>query len=142
MAASEAIIGWDSMLEVEDAPGSGVFVALAEITNIQPPNKTADKVDVTHMKSPNRTKEKRAGLIDPGDAPYELNHIPGSATDVFLVAWNGDGTTRSTRITYPNAHTQTFPAFVGSYAPKSFNASAVITSTLTLTIAGAVVEGP
>lgn len=136
MAASQAITGYNSTFEVETAPGSGVFTFLAEVTDITPPNAKADQVEVTHMQSPGRAKEFVQGMTDYGDMTLKLNHIPSSATDDFISAWRADGTTRSTRITYPNAQTSVTPAFVLGYAPDNFNPGAALKATLTLKCAG------
>lgn len=139
MAASNAIIAFDVTLEVEDAPGSGVFVALAEITNVTPPNAQVDDVEVTHMTSPGRAKEFKPGLTDYGEAEFEMNWIPSSVTDTFIRAWRADGTTRSTRVTYPEGETDTFPAY-----PRGYQTGAQIgdklSATLTLKVAGDVVR--
>jgi hypothetical protein len=140
MAASEAIIGYGATFEVETSAGSGVFTELAEITSISPPNLAVDEVEVTHMSSPDRTKEFIAGLTDPGDMSVELNYIPASATDDFILAWRTDGSTRSCRITYPDeTTTDTFPAFVKGFAPTLATADKAA-ATLTLKVAGAVVR--
>lgn len=142
MAASNAITGYGAILSVETAAGSGIYQDLAELTDVTQPNAQVDQVEVTHMLSPARAKEYKAGLADYGDAVYKVNYVPGSATDTFIIAWRADGSTRSTRLTYPNAHTQTFPSFVKGYAPDAFNPSSALKATLTVKVAGAVVEGP
>lgn len=133
MSASQAIIGYGTTLTV-------AATLIAEITSVTAPNAKADQPERTHMQSPGRTKEFIQGLIDPGDATFKLNHIPGSDTDDFLVAWKTAGDVRTCVITYPNGHTQTFPAFPTGYAADAFNPSGVISSSLVLKVAGEVVE--
>lgn len=140
MAASVAITGYNATFGVETAAGSGVFTTLAEVTNITAPNAQVDQVDVTHLTSPNRAKEFKAGLADYGDMTVKLNHIPQSATDIFILAWRTAGDTRSCKITYPNGHTQTFPGFVKGYQIEDFEASAALKSTLSVRVAGAVAD--
>lgn len=140
MAASEAVIGYGTIIEVENAAGSGVFVELGEVTSITPPNDAVDQIEVTHMQSPNRTKEFIAGLSDPGEMSVEINHIPGSDTDEFVIAWRTSGEKRSTRIVYPNSGpTDTFPTFVLGYSPTLAVADK-LSATLNLKVAGAVVR--
>jgi hypothetical protein len=140
MPASEGIIGYDSTFEVETSAGSGSYFEIGEVTNITPPNLSIDEVEVTHMKSPDRTKEFISGLTDPGDMTAEINYIPGGETDDFIIAWRLDGTTRSCRITYPDGSTKdTFPAFIKGYAPTLATADKA-SATLTLKVAGAVVR--
>ncbi len=79
---SEAQIGY----------GTGFFLGLTEATMIEIDEVTkvpfaeeaADDVEKTHFKSPNRTKEYGAGLIEPGEDTLELNYIPGSPTDKMI----------------------------------------------------------
>jgi hypothetical protein len=140
MAESNAVIAFDVTLEVETFAGSGVFTELAEITNVTPPNASVDDVDVTHMKSPGRAKEFRPGLTDNGEAEFEMNWIPSSVTDTFIRAWRTSGETRSTRLTYPEGETDTFPSY-----PKGYQLGAQIgdkmSGTLSVKVAGDVVRG-
>jgi hypothetical protein len=138
MAASNAEQAYGTKIAIETAAGSGSYFELVESTDITPPKGTADKVDVTHLQSPGRGKEKRQGLIDYGTAQEKGNHVPGSATDLFLIAWATDGTTRSCRITWPDAHTQTFPGYCGGYGVDTLNSSSVLKRTLDIEVAGTV----
>ncbi len=139
MAASEAVVGFDVTLEAETSSGSGVFTELAEITNVTPPNAQVNDVEVTHMKSPGRAREFRPGLTDYGTATFEMNWIPSSATDNFILAWRADGSTRAVKVTYPDGEVDTFPAY-----PQGYETGAQIgeklSATLTLKVAGAVVR--
>ncbi len=135
MANSQALIGYDSTFEVEDAPGSGVFVELAECTDITPPSSSVDDVEVTHMKSPDRTKEYIAGLTDAGEGSLGMNWIPGSTSDDFIIAWRADGTRRAARITYPNNVRWTFQAYVKTYS-GTVPVKDRLSATLSMKIAG------
>lgn len=138
--ASSAITGYGAIFSVETAPGSGTYTDLIETTDITAPNAAVDQEEVTHMQSPNRAKEYKAGLADYGDVTEKGNHVPQSATDIFLLAWRADGTTRSCRITYPNSHTQVFPGFVKNYSVDAFTPSNALKRTLVVRVAGAVVD--
>lgn len=142
MSEAPGMIAYELGFEVENAAGSGVFVEIAKVTNISPPNDSVDDVEATHMKSPGRTKEFVAGLRDPGEMSLDLNHIPGSDTDTFIIDWRTSGETRSCRIVYPDDYdvdADTFPAYVRSYAP-TMSVGALMTSTLGLKVAGQVVR--
>ena len=79
---SEALIGH----------GTGFFLGLTEatlieieeVTKVPFAEETADDVEKTHYKSPNRRKEYGGGMIEPGEDTLELNYIPGSPTDARL----------------------------------------------------------
>lgn len=113
---SNASIGYNTRFAIEDAPGSGVFVELAEVYSATPPEVSIDQVEVTHFQSPGRSKEYIPALSDNGTAQAEMNFVPNSATDQRLESLKADGTVLAMRITYPNLVTVTFQAFVVSYS--------------------------
>ena len=96
---TEARIGIGSEFWLDNA--SGVLTQLAEIKSVTPPNSQQDDVDATHMASPNRRREFVAGLIDDGEGTFEMNLVPGSATDLLIQAALSDGVTRSYKIVIP-----------------------------------------
>jgi len=116
MAESAAILGFGTIFELETAAGSGVFEQIAEVTSLTPPTETTDSVEVTHMESPDMTREFIPGLIDPGEVGLDMNWIPGSDTDDLLRAWRER---RRARITFPNSVTWTFSAFKTSYSGEA-----------------------
>lgn len=129
------MIGYDSLVEVETSPG--VWFAMGLAGNITPPNESVDQVDVTHMKSPNRTKQFISGLRDPGEMSMSINYVPGNDTDNYVLAWRSAGDTRNTRITYPTGVKDTFPAFPLGFSPTLATADKA-TADLRLKVAGAV----
>jgi predicted secreted protein len=135
---TNARIGYDTRFAIEDAVGSGVYVALAEVFTVTPPSGTIDQIDATHMQSADRTREFIPGLKDPGSASAEMNYVPNSATDQRLSALEISGETLSMRITYPNGVTVTFPASVESYE-KAIPLDDKMTAVITLKVSGAVV---
>jgi len=137
MAESEAIIGYNTILEVRDGPETtDSYFDLGEITGLTPPSDSIDEVEVTHMQSPGRRKEFIAGLSDPGEMSVTVNHIPGSSEDEFILDWKASGEVRDARITYPNGRTQTISTFVKGYVPNELTVGAAITATLTLRCTG------
>jgi predicted secreted protein len=134
---SNADIGYDTRFAIEDAPGSGVFVELAEVYSVTPPEGSVDQVDVTHFQSPGRAKEYVAALSDNGTAQAEMNYVPGSVTDLRIESLKGAGTVLAMRVTYPNGVTVTFPGFVVSYS-KGIPVDNRMTATAGFKVAGAV----
>jgi len=120
---SDALIGYGGKVYVEsaDSPfGSPPeYNELAEITNITPPNFEVDDVDVTHMQSPNRTREFISGLIDPGEASFEMNWIPGSATDILLINLKTEGTVANWKMEWSNGTYWEFVGYVKGYEPSA-----------------------
>ena len=135
-----ADIGYNSTLEVSTTPGGSTYTAIGEVTSITPPNESVDVIDVTHMDSPNRTREFIQGLIDPGDASAEVNWVPGGVTEDFVLGWRTSGETRNVRITMANDTTYTFPAFVTGWSPQA-PVDGKLAATLTMKVAGAVTVG-
>lgn len=138
---SDAIPGYGTGFFVEDAAGSDVFVEMGEVTEVTPPDESTEQIDVTHMKSPGRTREFAQGMIDAGQGSFGINWIPGNPTDVFLRAWRASGETRACRIDYPNDTRDTFPAFITGVS-KTMPVADKLAATINLKIAGEVVFGP
>jgi len=115
MAASQAALGYGSYFRISNNDSPGIYTDIAEVFNITPPNFEADDVDVTHNQSPNRTRETIAGLKTPGDCSFEMNFIPGSASDVLIRLLLGTGEQRACQIQFPNAVTWSFLASVKGY---------------------------
>lgn len=98
MAETAASIGYGSFFHISEDNGA-TWIELAEVFDITPPNDTVDEIDATHMQSPNRTREFIPGLIDPGEASFEMNFVPGSASDLKVAALKVAGA----RVTGTNA---------------------------------------
>lgn len=137
---SNANIGYDTRFAIEDAPGSGVFVELAEVYAVTPPEITVDEVEVTHFQSPGRSRQYIPALSDNGTAQAEMNFVPNSATDQRLEELKADGPSGvvAMRITYPNGVTVTFDAFVASYT-KGVPVDDRMTATAGFKVTGAIV---
>jgi Lambda phage tail tube protein, TTP len=121
MPASNALLGYGSTFQIISDSSPDVYVDLAEITTITPPSATLDQIDVTHMQSPNRTREFISGLIDGGEASFDMNFIPGSTSDdrLFELLNLPVGATRrrACRISFPNGVTWSFDAELIGYEP-------------------------
>lgn len=139
MAETQAAIGYGSLFEYSLNNG-GTWNTLAEVTNITPPSDTVDVLDATHMQSPNRTREFIEGLVDPGEASFEMNFIPGSPADVAIRGFRGAGRI-SCRITWPNGTIWTFKGIMTSYAPAAPTADKM-TATVTFKVTGSLVSTP
>jgi hypothetical protein len=118
---SGALLGYGSVFEVVDENSPDLYVAMAEVTNIKPPSAKIAQIDVTHMLSPGRYREFIDGLIDSGDCKFDINFIPGNATDQRLFALlalpTGTVHARSCRISFPNGRTWTFLGTLINYEP-------------------------
>ena len=140
---SEARIGWGTGFML--ATGPGVLTELDEVTDVSLPEETADDVEVTHFKSPNRRKEYRGGLIEPGEGSITLNYIPGSPTDLLISGAHQAGTPRAFACDLPDAEGEPEYRISGFLIVKSRSRAIPIGDRLQMTVGvrftGASTEG-
>ena len=98
-----AAIGYGIVVEVETTAGSGTFTTLPDVFSITPPDAEVEDVESTTYGSPDASREYIPGLTDRGEVPVSMNYEPGSAADVFLLAWRADRSKRAVKITFPNS---------------------------------------
>lgn len=137
---TDARIGYGTIYEIWDKSlGVPAFVEVAEVINVTPGEATADRVDATHMQSPNRRREYISGLIDNGEASFEINWVPGSNTDVMLRELFESGDVVEHRITFPGAAprvTVTYDASIIGFS-KAIPIDDRMTATITVAVSGA-----
>ena len=133
---SDARIGYDSSYHISNGDSPETFEQIGEVFNITPGEESTDRVDVTHYKSPDRRREFIAGLIDPGEAPFEINWVPGNETDEFIRDLRTSGETRTHKIRFPNGVTVSFDAIILSYS-KAIPLDDKMTATITVAVSGA-----
>ncbi len=144
MPDSQAMLGYGSVFQVQAENSPDNFVDMAEVMSIKPPTFKLDQIDVTHMQSPNRTREFISGLNDPGECSFDMNFIPGSTSDdrIFELLNLPTGTSRrrACRISFPNGVTWSFNGEVTGYEPTvPFDDK--MTATVTFKVSGLVSVG-
>lgn len=130
---TNASIGYGTVLEIALASAPTSFTYIREMFNATPPSDTDETVDATHMQSPDRTRQFVAGLTDPGEASFEMNYVPGSATDLFLRSLKGLALVA--RLTFPNGVQVLFNCTRQSYE-KNAPLDDKMTATLGLKVSG------
>lgn len=140
MAETNASIGYGSFFHIS-RDSEATWIDLAEITNITPPNDKIDEIDATHMQSPNRTREFIPGLIDPGEASFDMNFIPGSTTDLLIAEIKTAGERVKCRVTFPNGVTWKFSGWVSGYEP-AVPTDDKMTATVTWRVTGPTISTP
>lgn len=115
---TEGMIGLGTKLEMGSTDSPPEYAMIAELTNFTPPALQREMQDATHSQSPGGWREFIAGLKDGGEAQFEGNFIPGSATDKRLRAAQIETFKRSYRITWPNGAVWEFAGFVTAYEPE------------------------
>ncbi len=116
---SNAGSGYNTGYFIHDGGDPGVFDEMGEVFGLEPPDQQAGEFETTHFKSPNRTREFGAGLIDPGEATFDINWIPGDATDVKIQALKALGAIRSHKIVWPNGVTWAFDGWIKGFKPTA-----------------------
>lgn len=86
MTASQAVIGYGTILQLSNAGSPATYTGILEIRSISPPDIERDMIEVTHNESPGGWKEFLGGMIDGGEVGIELNFLPGNATHKDMLA--------------------------------------------------------
>lgn len=139
--ADDPAIGYGAAFHL--ATDAGVLTALVGVFALSPPNDQADDVDVTHYKSPGRTRQYIQGLTDAGEADVQMNYAPGSATDVLIREAKASGKVREYKIELLDAAGDIWE-ITGSCYVKGYERDIPVddrmTATMTVRFAGASAE--
>lgn len=85
----QAFIGYESELRIGQGDGSPqTFTAVADVTLITPGDMTTGILEKTHLRSPDRHREKLATLRDSGPFQFVGNYRPGHGSHTVA---GGDG---------------------------------------------------
>jgi predicted secreted protein len=137
---TDARIGYGTKYAIKPTTAATTFTEIAEVTAVTPGASSADRIDATHMLSPGRRREYIAGLIDNGEASFEINWVPGSDTDELLRTLMSSGNTTPHKITFPNGVTVTFDGAITGYE-KDIPVDDRMTATITVAVSGEEVWG-
>ena len=133
MPDTEARIGYGTVLEIALASAPTEFTYIKEVFDATPPADSDDNVEASHMQSPGKRREYIPGMTDSGEASFEMNYVPGSATDRFLRSIRGKKLL--TRLTFANGVQVIFHA-----SRQDYEAAIPVddrqTATLTLKVSG------
>jgi predicted secreted protein len=137
-------IGWGTEFHLGNGASPNVLVELEKVFELTPPEETADDIEVTHFKSPQRRREFIRGLIDSGEFEVQMNYIAGSPTDELCRDAFNAGDTRPFKTVIPDETGQPGWEIAGFVYVKSY-ARAIplddkLTATLTCKVTGAVAE--
>lgn len=140
---ADVVIGYGA--KVSFKIGAGVATFLAEVNSIGLPNPQISDVDATHFESPGRAREYIPGLIENGEIPIGINFDAGSETDELINDAMAETAPITIVISVPTSsavfETYTFPGIVKGYE-KSIPIDDKQTATVTIRVAGAVVQAP
>lgn len=88
MAASVSTIGYGDTLEWS-TDGGTTWTAVSELKTCDVPTHSIEKIERTHMGSPNRTKEYTPGLRDTGDVAFAFNFNSTDYEALYTLETNG-----------------------------------------------------
>ncbi|RSU91499.1 phage tail tube protein [Sphingomonas koreensis] len=111
--AEDTDIGYGTLFQKKTAPDT--YTTLAEVVEFEPPEFARDSVEFTHMTSPDRWREFKPGLKDPGEASLTYNLIPGEADDDVITDHIESDGVDEWRVVYPNGATLDFKGFATSH---------------------------
>ena len=138
----KASIGWGGEWHLSPTALVAGLAEMVQVVSFGLPQDQTDRVETTHLKSPNRRREYTAGLVDGGEVQVVLNFRPGSTTDLAIEAALAAGTERATRFVVPQlgaaAWDYTTTAIVTGYDRGTVAAGDKMEATVTLAITGAV----
>lgn len=93
-----AKIGWGAKFALHNGTA---LTDLAEVTGIGVPEDQVDTVEATHFGSEQARREYIAGLVESGEGEFEINYIPGSATDALCRTALAARSQKAYKITLP-----------------------------------------
>ena len=137
MAASEATIGLGTTFAYRTSAAGvtpAVYAEVGEAVSIQPPQPTRETVDVTHLKSPDGTREFKPTLRTGGEASVTLNFTPAAyaiASDLFM-----EDDTQGFQIQYPDGSTETFDGIVTGKPSEPIEVDSVRRFSLPIQVSG------
>ena len=111
-----------------------VFAEIGEAISITPPNPARESVEFTHLKSPNKTREHKPSMIEPGECGLTLNYTPAARLklDALFVA----GGIQEFQIGYPDGATETFSGFLTGKATEGGEVAGKLTLNAPIKVTG------
>lgn len=119
MAATEAQIGYGTLLKLGNGSSPETFTTIAEVKSIDGFGFTLAEVEATHMESPNGYNEYVSGMKDGDTITAVLNMIRSNAIDTKTV-WDA-GLRRNFELNFPS----TLPDYDFSAVPTGWHIQGV-----------------
>lgn len=114
---TNASIGYGTFLKFRTSTGPDVYTTIGEQTNVTPFGISVDSIDASHEASPSATREFIPGLIDSGEASFEIQYVPGGTAEAALLA--ALRTTQVCRTVFPNGAHVDYSAFITEMSPEA-----------------------
>jgi len=137
-----ASTGYNGEVHLSTDDTAGNLAELVQVVSFSLPSDTSERVETTHLKSPNRRREYTSGMIDGGEVEATLNFRPGSDTDLAIEEALASGDERAARFVIPELGTPTYQydttVVVTGYDKGEVVADGKMEATVTMAISGAV----
>lgn len=132
-----AYLGLGLVIQMADPAVPGVKTTMALVFDISStPFAKFDQVDISTYDQGNQFKQVMAGLADPGTFGFDMNFVPGSATDVYLRA--NQGAARLVTVTFQNGTVYTFTAIIMEYGWDKAPIDGKMTAICSMEVSGAI----
>lgn len=105
MPAATGDIGYNTTIYYEANLGAADWVAIYQARNITLPKKTASKVDFTHLRSQNRTKEAKPGMGEWSSASFEALYDYSNSSQGQILADTNTYPQRNFKVELRNSQT-------------------------------------
>lgn len=143
MAKSQATIGLGTIFKYRTSAAGvtpKVYAEVGEAVSIQPPQPVRETTDVTHLGSPNGTREFIGTLRDGGEASVMFNFTDAAydiASDLFLADER-----QEFQIAYPDGALEDFSGIVTGKPSEPIEVDSVRRFTLPIKVSGLPVYTP
>lgn len=134
---SDAIAGVNASFERESDTSSGVYVAIAEVTNIAGPSMSRDTIDVTNLDSSGGYREFIAGFRDGGEMVLTMNFTVNGYEQMHIDFANDSPINYQLVLPDPGNYTLAFAGLVTAL-PLTVPTDTQITMDVTIKITGEV----
>lgn len=131
MAASAAVTGFGTIFAYESI--TDTYTPLGEIISVNPPKKSRETVDVTHMGSDDGYREYGAALKDGGEFEISFNYVEAGMT---LAETIFDAGIEKFKITVPGSSTIIFNAIPTGLGLETLVIDDKVTGTMTGKVSG------
>lgn len=139
---TEASTGYAGEVWLSTDDTTANLAELVQVVSFSLPSDTSERVETTHLKSPNRRREYTSGMIDGGELEVTLNFRPGTDTDLLIEAALAAGDERAARFNVPElgvpAYTYDTTVVVTGYDKGSVEADGKMEATVTMAVSGAI----
>lgn len=99
---TQAISGYNTRIKMNG-------VEVAEVSTVAGPGLTRETIDASHMQSPEQWREFIKGMKDAGELSFDVNMIPGNASQFAILSdFYDDTSTAQWELIFPNAASTTW----------------------------------